>query len=144
MPTLLELIDKKNDRLEAIPDAFQSNVEKLQRRIYNRITELIGQLQTENGQIVMSEANLLRVQQINDELKQVLNSREYIEAVRKFTDEFNTQKAINDDYFRKAFGTDFSETTLANQLVKSSQRNAFELLAGPSAEQNFIAPIRSQ
>lgn len=144
MPTLLELIDKKNDRLEAIPDAFQSNVEKLQRRIYNRITELIGQLQTENGQIVMSEANLLRVQQINDELKQVLNSREYIEAVRKFTDEFDQQKVINNEYFRKAFGSDFTPTRLSEQLVRNSQRNAFELLAGQAAEQNFITPIKAQ
>lgn|SRR3990167_1363277 len=142
--TLLEIIAEKNKRIEDIPEAFQSSVEKLQRRLYNRITELIGELDTKNGQIVMSEANLLRVQNINDELKRVLNGKEYIEAVRKFTDEFNTQKAINDKYFKKAFGTDFSETTLANQLVKSSQRNAFELLAGPSAEQNFIAPIRSQ
>ncbi len=144
MPTLLELIDKKNQRIEDVPEAFQSNVERLQRRIYNRITELIGQLETRDGQIVMSEANLLRVQQINDELKQVLNSREYIDAVRKFTDEFENQKVINNDYFKKAFGDEFTETRLANQLVRNSQRNAFELLAGQAAEQNFIVPIKAQ
>lgn len=142
--TLLELIDKKNDRIESIPEKFQSSVEKLQRRLYNRITELIGQLDVRDGQIVMSEANLLRVQNINDELKRVLNGREYIDAVRKFTDEFDTQKAINDQYFRKAFGSDFTQVGIANQLVRNSQRNAFELLAGAPAEQNFIAPIRTQ
>lgn len=142
--TLLQLIDRKNQRLEDVPDKFQSNVEKLQRRLYNRITELIGQLETRDGQIVMSEANLLRVQTINDELKQVLNGREYIEAIRKFTNEFDTQKAINDQYFRKAFGSDFSQVGIANELVKNSQRNAFELLAGAPAEQNFLIPIRTQ
>lgn len=142
--TLIQLIDRKNQRLEDIPDRFQSNVEKLQRRVYNRITELIGQLEVRDGQIAMSEANLLRVQQINDELKQVLNGREYVDAVRKFTNEFETQKNINDQYFRKAFGSDFRPTTLANQLVRNSQRNAFELLTGAPAEQNFIAPIRTQ
>lgn len=142
--TLLELIDKKNARIESIPEAFQSSVEKLQRRIFNRITELIGNLDTKGGQIVMSEANLLRVQEINDQLKQILNGREYIAAVRKFTGEFDTQKAINDQYFRKAFGSDFNETGLANQLVQNSRRNAFELLAGAPAEQNFITPIKAQ
>lgn len=142
--TLLQIIDRKNQRIEDIPEAFQSSVEKLQRKLYNRITELIGQLETRNGQIVMSEANLLRVQNINDELKNVLNGREYIEAVRKFTNEFDTQKALNDTYFKKAFGADFTPTTLSNQLVKNSQRNAFELLAGAPAEQNFLVPIRTQ
>lgn len=142
--TLLELIAQKNQRLEDIPDAFQSSVEKLQRKLFNRITELIGELQTKDGQIVMSEANLLRVQNINDELKRVLNGKEYIDAVRKFTAEFDTQKAINDKYFKKAFGSDFSDVGIANQLVRNSQRNAFELLAGAPAEQNFIAPIRTQ
>lgn len=144
MSTLLELIDRKNQRLEDIPEAFQSNVERLQKRIYNKITELIGQLETEKGQIVMSEANLLRVQQINDELKKVLHSTEYINAVRKFTGEFSKQKAINDDYFKKAFGNSFSSPALADQLVRNSQRDAFELLAGQAAEQNFIVPIKAQ
>lgn len=143
--TLLELIDAKNDRIETIPDKFQSSVEKLQRRIFNRITELIGQLDTDAaGQIKMTEANLLKVQQINDELKQVLSGREYVQAVRKFTDEFAVQKQKNDEYFKKAFGNSFTESRLANQLVRNSQRNAFELLAGAPAEQNFIAPIRAQ
>lgn len=144
MATLLEILDKKNQRIEDIPESFQSSVEKLQRRIYNRIVELIGQLETRNGQIVMSEANLLRVQNINDELKRVLNGREYIEAVRKFTNEFEVQKNANDAYFRKAFGSSFTPTGIANQLVRNSQRNAFELLAGAPAEQNFIEPIRAQ
>lgn len=142
--TLLQIIDRKNQRIEDIPEAFQSSVEKLQRRLYNRITELIGQLEVRDGQIVMSEANLLRVQNINDELKQVLNGREYIEAVRKFTNEFDTQKAINDQYFRKAFGSDFNQVGIANQLVRNSQRNAFDLLVGAPAEQNFLIPIRTQ
>lgn len=142
--TLLQIIERKNQRIEDIPEAFQSSVEKLQRRLYNRITELIGQLEVRDGQIVMSEANLLRVQNINDELKQVLNGREYIQAVRKFTDEFNTQKAVNDEYFLKAFGSDFTETRLANQLVRNSQRITFDLLAGTPAEANFITPIRAQ
>jgi len=144
MPTLIEIIDIKNQRIQDIPEAFQSSVEKLQRRIFNRITELIGRLETEGGQIKMTEANLLIVQDINDELKQVLNGKEYVSAVREFTNEFNTQKAINDQYFKKAFGDDFQETGLANQLVKNSQRNAFELLAGEPAQQNFIAPIKTQ
>lgn len=142
--TLLQIIDRKNQRIEDIPEAFQSSVEKLQRRLYNRITELIGQLEVKDGQIVMSEANLLRVQNINDELKRVLNGREYIEAVRTFTGEFDTQKALNDEYFKKAFGSDFKPVPVANRLVVNSKVQAFELLAGAPAEQNFIAPIRAQ
>ena len=142
--TLLELIAEKNRRLETIPAEFQSNVEKLQRGIYNRITELIGELEVKNGQIVMSEANLLRVEQINDEMKKVLNGKEYISAVKEFVGEFEKQKIVNDKYFQKAFKEDFTEVGLANQILKNSQRNAFELLAGAQAEQNFIAPIRTQ
>jgi hypothetical protein len=142
--TLKEIIDEKNRRLETIPAEFQSNVEKLQRGIYNRITELIGELEVKNGQIVMSEANLLRVEMINEEMKKVLNGKEYISAVKEFVGEFEKQKAVNDEYFKKAFGSDFSQVGIANQLLKNSQKSAFELLAGAQAEQNFIAPIKSQ
>lgn len=142
--TLLKIIAEKNQRIADIPEAFQSSVEKLQRNLFNKIVEQIGQLETKDGQIVMSESNLYKVQQINDELKQVLNGKEYINAVRDFTNEFDTQKAINDEYFKKAFGSDFSESRIANQLVRNAQRNAFELLAGSSAEINFITPIKSQ
>lgn len=142
--TLLEIIAQKNQRLEDIPAEFQSSVEKLQRDLYNKIIQHINMLEVRNGQIVMSEANLLRVQQINDELKQVLNGKDYINAVKEFTSEFDTQKQINDDYFKKAFGDSFSDNRLANQLVRNSQKNAFELLAGAPAEQNFIVPIRLQ
>src|SRR3990167_2763004 len=128
--TLLELIAEKNRRLETIPAEFQSNVERLQRGIYNRITELIGELEVKNGQIVMSEANLLRVEMINEEMKKVLNGKEYISAVKEFVSEFDKQNVINDEYFKKAFGDDFSQVGIANQILKNSQRSAFEMLAG--------------
>ena len=142
--TLLEIIAKKNKRLESIPEKFQSSVDKLQRRIFNRIIELISRLDTDKGSIVMSETNLLRIENINNELKQVLNGREYVSAVRSFVGEFETQKNINKEYFNKAFPTDFTETRLSNQLVRNAQRNALELLYGAPAEQNFITPIKAQ
>lgn len=142
--TLLQIIARKNQRIEDVPEAFQSSVEKLQRRIFNRIIDLIGELRTDGGLINMTESNLLRVQMINDELKQVLQGREYINAVKDFVSEFDTQKAINDEYFRRAFGTDFTQVGIANQLVRNAQRNALEILSGAPAEQNFIAPIKAQ
>lgn len=142
--SLLKIIAEKNARLENIPLEFQSNVERLQRRIFNRIIELIGQLETEGGSIKRSEANLLRVEMINSELKNVLNGREYTSAVREFTNEFEVQKNVNDKYFKQAFKQEFNQVRIANQLVINSQRNAFELLAGAPAEQNFITPIKSQ
>lgn len=142
--SLLKIIAEKNERLENIPLEFQSNVERLQRRIFNRIIDLIGQLETEGGSIKMTEANLLRVEMINSELKNVLNGREYVKAVRDFTNEFEVQKNVNDKYFKQAFESDFTQFAIASQLVKNSQRTAFELLAGAPAEQNFITPIKSQ
>src|SRR3990167_5759654 len=109
MPTLLNIIAEKNRRLEEIPAEFQSNVEKLQKRIFTRIVQLFGQLDTKDGQIVMSEANLFRVQQINDELKNVLNGKEYVAAVKEFIAEFDKQKIVNDQYFKKAFGNEFNQ-----------------------------------
>lgn len=143
MATLAELIAEKNRRLEEIPVKFQGSVERLQKQIFNRIIELVGQLQTRNGDILMSQKNLVIAQEINDELKKVLNQREYVKAVRDFAKEFGVQKRVNDDYFEKAFG-DFRPSSLANQLVKNAQRNAIELLAGSAAEENFLAPVRTQ
>jgi len=142
--SLLKIIAEKNQRLEDIPLEFQSNVERLQRRIFTRIVDLIGQLDTEAGSVKMTEANLLKVEMINSELRQVLNGREYTSAVREFVGEFEVQKTVNDKYFKKAFASEFKQVGIANQLVKNSQRSALELLSGAPADQNFITPIRAQ
>lgn len=144
MATLLEIITEKNKRLDEIPIEFQGNVEKLQKRIANRIIELIGELETTGGQIKMSQKNLLIVQQIDEELRAILGSTEYKKAVTAFASEFDKQKIVNDEYFQKAFPDAFNETALANQLVKNAQRNAVNLLIGEPAETTFLTPIREQ
>lgn len=142
--TLKELIAEKNNRLDEIPDEFVSTVKKVQRRGYNSVLSLINSLDIENGSFEMTESNLLKIQQIENELSAVLRSREYMNALDIFSKEFNIQKQKNDSYFKKAFPDIFKETTLSNQIVRNSQKAAIQALAGSTAEQKLIEPVKKQ
>lgn len=143
--TLLQIVDRKNQRIEDVPERFQSSVEKLQSAAFDRIVILISQLDTtSDGMIEISQPNLIKVEAINEQLKTALSAPEYLNAVRAFVTQFEVQKEINDEYFNKAFGDDFEETGIANQLIRNSQINTISLLAGVTAEQALSVPVKAQ
>ena len=144
MPTLRELINAKNDRLVSVPDKFYSRVEKSEKQIYARLTELLAKLKVDkDGNFIRTVGNLNLAQEINDELKKVVFGSEYLEAVTEFAREFNIQKDYNNKYFERAF-PDFTPTDLSTEIVKLSQAQSVELLTGGSLDVNFFDPIKSQ
>jgi hypothetical protein len=139
--TLKELIEEKNKRLESVPDAFFSSVKKAERDIYLDILEKINKLETKDGKFILSKKNLLIVEEINDELKEVVLGSDYLKAVKQFASEFDTQMKVNNKYFVKAFKDSFTPSELAEQMIKTSKRNAVASLIGDDLN-SFLSPLK--
>lgn len=144
MPDLKAIISDKVRRLETIPDAFLSNIERTEKGVYAKLLELLDQLKVDaSGNVVMTKANLAKAEAITTELKKVLYGSEYTKALTEFAGEFNTQKTINEDYFSNAF-PEFTGSDLADELVNISRRQTIELLSGQSLDAAFFNPIKQQ
>ena len=94
--TFKELLKEKNDRLESVPLAMQSAMDKQQSKILKLINSQLSELTTTNGQIDVTAANIRQITIISDELKQVFLTKDYVDAVKEFAREFSAQTVLAD------------------------------------------------
>lgn len=141
MPTLSDIISDKVDRLDSVPEAFNSKVIKSQKDIFNEILSLLNQLERKNGEIVISSNNLKIIDTILDDLEQVVNQSEYVTAVAEFAKEFDKQATITKELYDKTFDqTEFN--ALQNAVLRAKKKESVELLLGGSLDATFYNPIR--
>ena len=94
---LQKLVNEKNERIETVPEELTPKVQRTQRALFEQITILINSLETESGNLIISEQNLILIEQIINDLRAFLPTTGYNEALTIFAREFNIQGAINDD-----------------------------------------------
>lgn len=140
--TLKQLLKQKNDRLQSIPEALLSVVERTQKKIFSQIVTLLDSLDRSGGKILSSSDNLLAATEIIDDLKKILLSSEYTIAVKEFAKEFDVQKKVNDDYFKEVFG-DFDKVKIAESLVKKAKSDAVNALLSSPLDENFLKPLEN-
>ena len=144
MPTLESLLEKKIDRLESVPAAFSSNIEKVQLQLLKTINSLLAQFDVdENGNFIINESNITLAGDVDIALRKALDQSDYAEAITEFAKEFNSQIKFNDAYFQKAFA-EFNKSDLGAMVVKQAQSNAVTLLINSSPDSDFIIPIKQQ
>lgn len=142
--TLEKIIKEKVSRLDSVPNKLYSSIEKSQSSIYAKLLELLGKLKTDaSGNFVQSVGNLATVEKINTELKKVVFGTDYLQDVQAFAKEFQTQKKVNNEYFKEAF-PQVTPSKVADEMVKAAQTQAVELLTGTSLDANFFNPIKRQ
>lgn len=142
MATLNEILTDKNNRLESVPLDFEKSATKSQDPFLDSIIALLDDLEKKDGVIVQNVANLAIVDQIVDQLRTTLNQSGYLQAVASFADEFDTQKIVNDDYFKKIVDT-FEDVPLATGFYNRQKREAVNFLIGAGVEPTIITPIRT-
>lgn len=144
MPTLNELLEAKADRLDSVPDAFLTQVQKVEKQLLKDIEELLAQFDLDSdGNFIISEANVARAGELDVKLRQALDRSEYGEAVTEFAKQFNVQIGVNDAYFTKAF-KGFETSEIGKMIVRQAQKNAIELLVNTSPDADFIIPVKQQ
>lgn len=142
MSELSNLIQLKSDRLESVPDAFASRVDKAQRVIFDDLLSLLGELDVKNGVIQATSENLSKVQVIGEQLKQIVFNSDYVESVVEFAGEFDTQSSLVQQIFEQTFG-EFNDKDIFDQTFRTARRRALDALAEDAVVQNFINPIKS-
>lgn len=135
------IIKKKVERLESVPNNLAVGVKKAQKKIFTEILDLLGELDRDNGKILMSKKNLLKIDQIILKTKEVVTGSEYVGTVRAFVKDFDEQANISKAMFDEMNVT-VTNDALTDQMLKSSKQNAAELLLGTPIDSEFLQPIK--
>lgn len=114
------LVSEKLNRLESVPNAFLSSMEKIQRTKFKDVVALLDLLDYEGGSLVVSEANLLRVEALVDEIKGVLTGAEFEKALGGLMGEFEQQAVLNYAYF-ETVDSAFAIPQISSAIVKERQ-----------------------
>ena len=137
---LQRIIDEKVNRLESVPDAFASRMVAIQKAKFNDVIALLDELEYSNGSIILNQPNLLRIEAITEQVKELLTAGEYETVVGELLQEFDQQAAITFKYFDEAFN-DFEIPTIANQILQQKKREAVIDLLN-STDQYLTNPMR--
>lgn len=140
MATLKELIEQRIDRLESVPNNLLSKIDKQNEVLFKALLKELNSLDVKDGQIVTSTENLAKVGGIIEKLKDVLFQGEYLEAVKTFATEINSQATLNNQILDKVVGG-FEDNELYTATIRSAQKNALLLLDESAIRAELLQPL---
>lgn len=115
-------------------------MERIQKSKFDDIVQLLDMLDYSGGNLVVSEANLLRVEALVDEIKGVLTGSEFEKAVGQLMDEFDEQAVLNYAYF-ESIDDAFAIPQISTAIVKQRQAGTIASLLD-STNQYLSNPTR--
>lgn len=144
MARLDDLFNAKLERLDSVPDAFVSITDRVQQRLYGRLVQLMGSMDTINGVLVLNEANVTRISEIvNTLINEDLMQGEYGDALREYLREFGVQGDINDAMFAEVIDT-LTVNPNWRLTIQEAQRTTLAALGTNGINQALGEPLRQQ
>ena len=117
---LIELIDTSiNDFMSDIPDT--------QKKSFNKLLELIKELDTENGSILNNLKNIKILGNIRSEMDTILLNKTYIKKVANFTRAYDKVAQLNNEYY-SALNDKFSPMSVLKAIKKLNIDSTIEQL----------------
>ena len=139
MPSLESIVSEKLDRLQSVPDAFVSDVEKAQIEAYKEIEKLVLQMDTKDGILLVTDKNTALLNSIDSRIKDTVFNDEYTQSLTEYIRQYNVQGKLANSYFIE-LNVGFKEADSINTIL-ASQKNALSLLGEDAFTQSFITPL---
>jgi len=138
--TLEQIIKKKVDSLETIPDAFIKVVDKQNEGLFNALLKLLDKLEKDGDNIAVNSKNTAIIEQVTNLLNEVLFESDYVEGLKSFVGSFETQAGMINDIFDEQF--EFVEKDIYKGLVKQSQKSTLQFLDDDAIGQAVFEPLQ--
>jgi hypothetical protein len=81
-------------------EKFNSKIPAAQKRMYEGITDELKRLDTNNGKIKTTVANLKIIQSIKNKLTRLIITPEYLKDVKEFVSQFNVITKLQNEYWQ--------------------------------------------
>ncbi len=137
--TTNEIIAKRLERIESIPDRFIKGVSGIQSEIFAELLALISELGI-GANYQLTETNLIKIDTIIDEYYQVLKDGKYGSYVNWYVEEMKNQQILNDDFFKTEFNVVASQ--VSRNVYNVSRSRALRTLIGDEFKTDFINVVK--
>lgn len=138
---LKKLVDEKIKLIEQSPNKYYSAALKEEKRILNELDKLIGDLDTEDGVLKVTQRNINRVAEIEKQLKKSFYKSGYIDATDELIGSLEQVKTLTKDYMTRSFGK--IKSNVADVAFNAKKAEAFGILVGTSSmEVALFNPIK--
>jgi hypothetical protein len=142
MATISELIAEKTRRLTTIPDAYLSEVERVQKQLFPQIVDLLKDLEVDSaGNLILNNSNLQLTAQAKELVQEILEDSRYIGAVSSFAKEMSEQAKLSNLLISQSFAG-FQPSSVLDNLLKLSQRNSVDLMVNAIGNERFADVVR--
>lgn len=111
-----------SDILKTIDQAiekFNSKIPAAQKRMYEGIADELKRLDTGNGKIKTTVANLRIIQSIKNKLTRLIVTPEYLKDVKEFVSQFNEVTKLQNEYWKSVENT-FTPRVLLKEIRKQA------------------------
>lgn len=133
-------------RIDKAINKFNDLIPKLQKDMYNEIQNELKRLDTSNGRIKTTVANLRVIISIKNKMLRLILTPEYIEEVKEFTRAFNDVTKLQNEYWRQV-DSNFKQTTflkeIRNQAITDTVAKLTESGIGSTIQEQISNILRT-
>src|SRR5690606_18083963 len=133
-------------KIDAAISKFQKRIPAIQRAIFADLEDYLKKLDTSNGRIKTTVANLRIINSIKGRLQKIILSPEYIRDVKEFAKAFNEITVLQNEYWRQVESTFKPKTFLKevrNQAIADTVRNLTESGIGTTISEQIATILRN-
>lgn len=126
--------------LEDAQKKFLDQIPAIEKKVYERLTLLIKDLEIKNGIILNTTDNIRRIGKIRSEIQNAVLAPEYLKAVQEFIDVYDKIAAIQKQYFTSNFGTIPNPARL-NEIQKLAKDAVIDNLTSRGLDAEIIMEV---
>lgn len=128
--------------IDAAIEKFNSKIPAAQKRMYDGITEELKRLDTSNGRIKTTVANLRIVQSIKNKLTRLIVTPEYLKDVKEFVSQFNEVTKLQNEYW-KSVESSFTPKKLLKEIRKQAIQDTVKNLTSSGIGESISDQIKT-
>lgn len=133
-------LEKVLEKLVDAPADFLKQIPAIELSVYKKVLTLVKELDTDAaGRVKPSVANIKKVIEMQDQLKKVVVSKDYVNTVTDFAKAFSEVANLQNNYF-SGIGADAS---LSKAITDVAVRNTIDNLAGNGYTANILSKLRN-
>jgi hypothetical protein len=133
-------------KIDAAISKFQKRIPAIQRAIFADLEDYLKKLDTSNGRIKTTVANLRIINSIKSRLQKIILSPEYIRDVKEFAKAFSEITVLQNEYWRQVESSFKPKTFLKevrNQAIADTVRNLTESGIGATISEQIATILRN-
>ncbi len=141
MNELDKIISELSDAIQNASDSFNSNIDGIQKSIYDDVALLVKDLDITDGKIANTVKNIKAIGAIKGKIEKIILNPDYIDSVKEYTSAFNAVSKLQDSYFKQLSASE-GPTKLLDAVKQQSVEYTVQSLTESGISANVTDGIR--